>query len=399
MRGNNHLIGCFKKLMGVLFTVLFLMSLKPLYSQVGVEDKILTLETSVTGDFVNNFHGGMKKGFAYLGVESILLTFNTEAAGLWKGGTLIMHGMNTHGAQPSSELTGDFQVFSNIEAGDHTGFYELAYFQKLGRFTLLLGQHDLNTEFVVTQSADLFINSSYGIMPVLSLNVPTSIFPVTAPCVALRWEPEGLWTFRTAVYDGNPGDIQSNRYNLSWKMGKDEGLFWIGEAEMDRSHGGIGKGTLKIGAFYHSGILPDPVDTSLNWHGDYGSYLTLHRILKVSNGIYTEGVNAFFQFGVAPREQNLAAFFASAGIRSHGFIPERKDDIVGLSIAHLGTGDRWSSASADHLRGETSVEFTYHFQINDIYSIQPDFQYLIHPGAQKSNSNAFVGMIRFGIGF
>lgn len=367
------------------------------FPQVGVEDKVLSFETGITGDFFHNFRGGLSRGHGYMGMEHIILRFNTEAAGLWKGGSLIMHGMNTHGTIPSSTVTGDWQVFSNIEAGDHTGFYELAYFQKIGDFTLLLGQHDLNTEFVVTQSTDIFLNSSFGVVPTISLNVPVSIFPVTTPCLGLRWEPRGLWTFRGAVYNGNPGNIETNRYNLTWRFGKKEGVMAIGEAEMDRTHGGIGKGTLKIGGFYHTGNRTDPVDTTIHWKADYGVYFTLHRILLPSDGVYSEGVNAFIQFGAAPRESNIAAYFASAGIRSHGFFKSRTNDVIALSVAHLGTGDNWRQASPENLHAETTFELTYRFCITDVYFIQPDIQYIIHPGAVNEIKNALVATLRFAV--
>jgi porin len=368
-------------------------------AQPGVEDKAFTIEVGVTGDFVRNFRGGLKQDMNYLGMESMILRFDTEAAGWWKGGTLVMHGINTHGGTPGSTLTGDFQVFSNIEAGDHTGFYELTYVQTLGDFTILAGQHDLNTEFVTTSSTDLFLNSSFGIMPTVSLNTPASIFPLAAPCLALRWEPDGLWTYRAAVYDGNPGDMETNRYNMQWKMSREEGVMAIAEAEMDRTHGGIGKGTLKIGGFYHTGSFEDMADTNLTWTSNYGAYLTLHRIMKPSDGYHDEGINGFIQFGVAPRDRNVAAFYAAAGIRSFSPIPTRTHDLIGLSVAHLGTGNRWQSLSGDNQKGETSLELTYLLQINDIYSIQPDLQFILNPGANAQVKDALVGIIRFAIAF
>jgi porin len=368
-------------------------------TQPGVEDKAFTIEVAVTGDFVQNFRGGIKQDLNYLGLESMILRFDTEAAGWWKGGSLLMHGINTHGGTPSSTLTGDFQVFSNIEAGDHTGFFELIYVQTLGDFTVLAGQHDLNTEFVTTNSTDLFLNSSFGIMPTVSLNTPASIFPLAAPCLAIKWEPAGLWTYRGAVYDGNPGDLEANRYNMQWKLNREDGVMAIAEAEMDRTHGGIGKGNLKIGGFYHSGSFRDMADTNRSWSKNYGAYLTLHRIMKPSDGYHDEGINGFIQFGVAPRDRNIAAFYASAGIRSFSPVPNRAHDIIGLSLAHLGTGNRWQSLSEKNLRGETSLELTYLLRINDIYSIQPDLQFILNPGANAQVQDALVGTIRFAIAF
>ncbi|OIQ00823.1 MAG: hypothetical protein AUK35_01200 [Zetaproteobacteria bacterium CG2_30_46_52] len=43
--------------------------------------------------------------------------------------------------------------------------------------SVLFGWHDLNAEFYVSDYAALFLNSSFGIGPEISGNVPTSLFP------------------------------------------------------------------------------------------------------------------------------------------------------------------------------------------------------------------------------
>ncbi|NJK94705.1 MAG: carbohydrate porin [Bacteroidales bacterium] len=142
-----------------------------------------------------------------------------------------MHGLNAHGKGPSEFFTGDIQVLSNIEAGDYTGLYEFYYSQSFGGFSLLLGQHDLNSEFIGTKYGGTFINSSFGIAPSISLNVPVSIYPVAAPCILFKYESPGMMVYKLAIYDGDPGNFESNRFNLQWNVNAKEGLFNIGEIE------------------------------------------------------------------------------------------------------------------------------------------------------------------------
>src|ERR1035437_3452005 len=80
---------------------------------------------SYIGDNLNNLSGGVKTGSCYLGMASIKISFDTEKAGLWKGGHFCINAANTHGSSPSDALVGDFQVVSNIQAGNHTFIQEL----------------------------------------------------------------------------------------------------------------------------------------------------------------------------------------------------------------------------------------------------------------------------------
>ncbi|MCA1741541.1 MAG: hypothetical protein LC630_03530, partial [Bacteroidales bacterium] len=86
-----------------------------------------------TGDFVTNMSGGLKRGSSYLGMATITMQLNTEAARLWKNGSFYLKAANTHGAMPSSELFGDTQVSSNIEAGNHTFIMEFWIRQRFVR--------------------------------------------------------------------------------------------------------------------------------------------------------------------------------------------------------------------------------------------------------------------------
>ena len=88
-----------------------LISSMSLQAQVDSSKKVspFTASFSYIGDVVSNFDGGIKKGTTYLGLLNVRAGFDTEAAGLWKGGQLFANVGNTHGGQPSANLVGDFQ--------------------------------------------------------------------------------------------------------------------------------------------------------------------------------------------------------------------------------------------------------------------------------------------------
>ncbi len=96
----------------ILYPVMLLLISLPLYSRgEGEEGSVpLILGAAWTGDFVTNLTGGLKRGSCYLGMATITAQFDTEAARLWKRGSIVVKAANTHGATPSSELFGDAQV-------------------------------------------------------------------------------------------------------------------------------------------------------------------------------------------------------------------------------------------------------------------------------------------------
>ena len=131
----------------------FLFSILTIQTQAQSLKDAFEFNFNLTGDFTNNLSGGISQGYTYVGVEQATLNFNIETAGLWKGGNLFIHGLNTHGNGPTKSHVGDLMYLSNIEAGDYTGLYEFYYSQKIDKIFFLIGQHDLNTEFATMACA------------------------------------------------------------------------------------------------------------------------------------------------------------------------------------------------------------------------------------------------------
>ena len=140
--------------------------------------------------------------------------YDTEKAGLWKGTFVYVNAANTHGAMPSAELLGDMQVASNIEAGNHTYIQELWIKQAFKNLELTAGLQDLNVEFAASEYGAMFLNSSFGILPIVSGNIPAPIFPLTSLGLTAKWNILKNTTLLAAVYDGSPSDFDYNPYNF-----------------------------------------------------------------------------------------------------------------------------------------------------------------------------------------
>jgi porin len=171
--------------------------------------KIFTHEASYIGDVIGNVSGGKKTGALFLGMANIKIGFETKNLGLWKGGEFFLNGASTHGGTPSEKLLGDFQVASNIEAGNHTYLHELWYKHSFETFEIVIGLQDLNAEFVTSEYAGSFINSSFGIPSLIADNIPVPIFPLTALGIAGKFKISEDVAIQAAIFDGLPEDFES----------------------------------------------------------------------------------------------------------------------------------------------------------------------------------------------
>lgn len=346
----------------------------------------LELEASYISDNVANVSGGIKKGYAYLGMANLRLGLNTESAGLWKNGKLYINAANTHGSTPSADLVGDIQVLSNIEAGNHTFVQELWYSQSIKNFDITIGLQDLNVEFVNSENGSLFINSSFGIMPIISNNVAAPIFPLTALGLTVKWNFSEKSTWLLALYDGCPLDFEENPYNLRWDFKPTDGVLSISEYHL-RTSVFNRESIFKFGAVMHRHFeekseIPDSIRKTT-----IGFYTTADVVLYSNND---RNVNLFAQAGYSPSSKSINDKYLTLGVNCNGFLKKDKSDYLGLALAR--------ESVKNVLKPETAIELTYHFPVTRNIFIQPDIQYIINPAGKGRNlDNSLVCLLRCGL--
>lgn len=348
-----------------------------------IQKNIINFEASYIGDIATNIDGGIKQGTVYLGMLNLKASLDLERAIKWKNAEFFINAGNTHGGEPSSEFVGDFQAFTNIEAGDNTYLYELWLKQTYRNFSITLGLQDLNALFVSTSNGGLFINSSFGIHSQLSDNIDAPIFPITALGATLEWQINDDIKWQNAVYDGKPEDFEYNKYNTEWKLNKNDGALFFSELHINKSLLNNKSANYKIGGYYHEHQTPDG---NVNNQGFY--FIADQEVLKINESI----LSLFTQIGFSPKEENNHNYFSSIGVTCKG-IGSWSEDEVGLAIAY-------ASFKNNIVDYETAIELIYKKQLNKCIYIKPDLQYIINPaGTENKLNNAFVGTLRFGFDF
>jgi porin len=379
MKNNIHLT--------LLYIACLVGTTKNINSQELSNKEPLTYEASYIGDNMNNLKGGIKTGSCYLGLANIQLTLNTENAGLWKNGELHINAANTHGSTPSGDLFGDLQVASNIEAGNHTFFQELWYKQFVGSFELKTGLLDLNVDYANTNGGGLFTNSSFGIMPTISGNIPTPLYPLTALGFSAKWNMNEKINWLNGLY-ACPTDFDNNNpYNLNWKLRTGQGTIVISEIQISTTIFNLA-GSYKLGTLSHNHLIDKSKADSLNINRV--SIYALADQLLWKNAHHS--ISLFMQMGISPSAMNTNDYYLGGGIGLSGVFRKNNADEAGLAIAYTHTNTA--------IAYETVLELTYRTEILKNIFVQPDIQYIINPaGLGVKLENSLAATFRFGFSF
>ena len=331
-------------------------------------------------DIARNFSGGMETGNAYMGLLHAGITIHTDR--LWKGGKLVIEGMNTHGHGLSAHYLGDIQVVSNIENGDYTFIYQLLYKQYFSKGFLSVGVQDLNAEFAGSEYGAALTNSSFGIHSSFPLNFGVSIYPKPSLAIAGGYQFTDQFTFRTGIYDADAGSLEDDKYNTDWPVDEIMSI-----SELEYNAGKTLNTTFKIGGYYLSGEYTHITDTARTYNGNYGLYLVADQKLIDSE---VRGLALFGQLGYMPENRNYNILYGGIGLNLTAPFKSRKDDVFACGAAY---------ARLFNDEYECDLEFNYCFSLCDYISIQPAFHYIIHPGADQGLDNAFAAFLRISTGF
>jgi len=364
--------------------LLILLSITALKAQ--NKEAFYIFETAVTNDFNTNISGGVKQGFSFLGNIDLILSFDTEKAKLWKGGQFFFYGLANYG-DPLSEFVGDIQTTNNIEAENNVRLYQFWYKQSFNNFEIIIGQHDLNSEFASTDNGSLFINSSFGIQPDISINNAISIFPVATLGVVTKLEVSNF-SFLAAVYNGNPGSEEANPNSLNWFFSKENGVMSIFEIQYTEKREGTTKGTLKLGFWNHGAdiVVSREGQYDRYYDNNQGIYCIADYTLFTEKNDPNQGLGAFIQIGITPQKSNLIKNYLGFGANYQGLIPKRDKDHIGLAFG--------SASFISDLKNESIIEFSYLTYLNSNFSFQPDIQYIINPSGNDVTKDALVVSLR-----
>ena len=365
--------------------------------------KGITYSFAYIGEVLGNSSGGVKRGATYEGRLDGVLDLDLEKIASLKGAALHAEAFQIHGRGLSGNNTLDLFTASNIEAYPSTRLYEAWFEQKLAddKIAVRVGQLAADTEFIVSQTSTLFVNSTYGFPAITANDLPSGgpAYPLSSPGARVKVTPFDNLTVLAAIFDGDPAGpyrpgfndpLPQVRNNSGTNFRLKDPPLVIAEADLTYNQGKNASGlpgTVKVGYFHHFGQFavldaPDPV----NARGNDGIYGVLDQSLYRVPGTEDQGLAGFVRVAATPSDRNPIDFYVDGGFSFKGLFSGRPDDTAGVAAAYsrsspnLARFDAQTPGALVH-DYQALIEATYQFAVVPGFTVQPDFQYIFHPGA------------------
>lgn len=353
--------------------------------------------------------GGQDRGTAYL--QRIGLIADADLGQLigWRGATFHASVQGIAGNGISVNRVEALAAVSGLEAEPALRLFNLWIQQSIGPdVSLRVGQFTAGQEFAISNTAGLFVNSTFGWPSSFANDLPIggSSYPIAGPGARLAITPSDKTTVRLAVFSGDPagqggGDPQRrdlhgfNGWNLAGAP------FVIGEA-VHTSGVSNPAWSLTLGGWADLDDFDDlrfdtanrPLASPLSngepigHKGNYTIYAIADaRLAKTRN----RSLHGFIRANASPADRNPIDFYFDAGLALTGPIRGRPNDVVGIGIG----GARISPALRQALRDRAAatgtradiagyegvIEASYQTQIAPNAYIQPDVQLILNPSA------------------
>jgi porin len=368
------------------------------------------------GEILGNVSGGLQQGAVYDGRLNLAVDIDFQKLAGVQGLTFHANMFQTHGDGLSRSYLDNYLVASGIEAQPSTRLYEMWFEQKWGdkdKYDIRAGQLAADTEFINSKYTDVFTNASLGWPAITSIDLPSGgpSPPLAALGARVRVNVNDNLTLVGGIFDGDaagpgPGDPQL-RDNAGINFRVNDPPLVLGEAQFiwngEKGDPGLA-GKFKVGGWRHFGefsdqrftaqgvSLADPTSSGMpaNLSGDFGVYSVFEqRLYRVGNDL-DRGIGIFARVSVSPSDRNLIDRYADGGIEFVGLSDIRPKDKFGVAFGYAHVSSRAQSLDADfqQVMGpgwptrsfESLVTAVYQYEVRSGWTLQPNFQYVVHPG-------------------
>lgn len=375
----------------------------------GIEFPV-TLTTEVLG----NIRGGTSRRAIWESLFNVGIALELEKVVGWKGANLSIRAIYPQGHGLTDKAVHDFNTLSNIDGYDSLRLYDAWLQQEFGggKFSVRIGQLLADAEFFDSDNAALFLNSSFGAIPLVSQNLNPPIFPTAAPGIRLLARPKESFYAEAALFGGDAGDpTTNNKHNTRLSFRGADGVLVFAEAGYDwnpppkeeakaTSLPPALAGSFKLSGYYDSKKFADS-GRGLPHQGDYSIYFVFDQELWHPQGRADRALCCFVRAGGAPDDRNTVAWYGDAGLTCKGFFPTRNQDVLGLAFSHTELSHKLVDDSGRALRSdhEEIVELTYQAVCGAHLSVQPDLQVIFNPGATAPARTAIVSGVRVNVAY
>lgn len=375
----------------------------------------------VTTEVATAVRGGARRGASLQGLVLVHTEWRqaVSADRVWQcqayASTLTLAGQG-----PTERFADDLLALSNIEGFRSTRLYSWWGEARTGDWSIRLGALLADAEFAGTAVGGNFLNSAAGWPAFISANTVNTGPAFYAPALGVRVERS--WgrgvALRLGIYDGDTldssaGDPGINRRGWHYRLGGDQKWFIIAESAFSPPASATRS---KLGAWFHTAPFADVRDNTrherLAVHGgnprthagNYGVYAVFERTVRGRLG-ESGNIETHVRGGLSPSDRNTLGWVVDTGIAWTGPLTGRREDVAAIGIVHADFSGRFASQarlvdptspSPDY---EQVIELTYRWKLPGQCELQPDLQYVRHPGGSASRPALVSLLLRFNASF
>ena len=348
-------------------------------------------------DPFGNVTGGLRRGFTDYSLAGADLLVDTEKLLGWCGGELHVGVAANFGSSLSKNYVGNgFPIQLADVADTNARLTYLSYTQSFfdDELSVRVGRLTINSvygdEFLGSDYFKVFSSVGIDLVPLgLFLNAPGAFgYPDTTWGARVKVEPVKEFYTMVGAYNGDPKLKEGERHGVDFSMRGP--LFFIGEVGWRRNYGkdaaGL-SGNFKLGGYYDGGL--------------YGLYLLGDQeLLRWGDSKQDRHLAAFGALTFTPNwHANMTPLFFDTGLVLYGPTSSRPKDFIGFAVVYGAyRGGNTSAMGAPNVVNtsmneqdfEISLEWTYGLKLFPGLVLQPDVQYIIHPGGEPGIPNALA---------
>jgi porin len=254
----------------------------------------------------------------------------------------------------------------------------------------------IGDEFSTSEIFYNYVSLTIDFNPIsLPINDPAYFsYPQASWATRIHIAPVEEFYIKAGVYNSNPAVGRDSAHGLDFSFR--EGVILIGEIgylhNQKESSGGL-SGRYTFGAFYDTRKFDKLSNESEKENGNYGLYWIVEQMVYREMPDSDQGLTPWAALTISPDETiNTFPFFISGGFVYKRLIPNRNDDMTAFGFAYGSISDELEDKDY-----ELMLELTYIIQATPWLQIQPDAQWIVHPGGSSDIPNALVLGVQLGV--
>ena len=353
----------------------------------------------------SNVSGGISKETNYAGDLFAGVTLDLDKLIGWDHTTFTLSGINRHGSDITPSVGSQYSVMQLV-GGQTTFLYNVTLEKtfKDGDISVKAGRMTATDDFVGSPLYGYSLNNAVDgqIRAVLFDGVMTSYpFAVWGGRVKAKTSDDSF--FQVGVFQISPDMFDPTKHGTDLSISNDDGVSvftqfdWNPELAGRPAHFFVGMNNafgMELPEF-NTAATTDHL-TRFYAHGDYQVYREAAD--------RDEGLTLFATFAYTTQDKvAIIPVQSTLGAHYKGLLPGRPDDRTVAFVTYGGFSDAYSdelvAGGGSPVDYEMVIEVGHRVQLTQYAYIQPDIQFIKHPGGTGNIDDALVLAVQFGASF